>query len=252
MVFTALMYHSLSDGRHPDTLYPKYSTRLAVFKGHLRAMRDAGLHLTTLLALLAAHDAGGLLPQKTCVLTFDDGHRSSLDFADAMEAAGVRGTFFLTSRYCTERAEFLCAAHIRELAGRGFDFGTHGETHRPLRFLPVNEMRRELSDSKAWLEDVLGARVATMSLPAGMGGAAVERTAFDLGYRLIGNSREAVNRALAVPGGVNRFAVLAHHTAEDIVKIAAASPAYVWKRRLRAAALWLPKRMLQPYKRTRG
>ena len=63
------------------------------------------------------------------------------------------------------------------------------------------------------------------------------------GYRLIGTSREAANGLLGVPGTVNRFVVLAGHSARDVVKIAAASPAYVWMRRLRAAAIWLPKRL---------
>lgn len=245
------MYHSLSDGRHPDTLYPKYSTRLATFKEHLRGLVDAGFELCSFRELIESHDAAMPLPERTCALTFDDGHRSSLDIADAMKAAGVNGTFFLTSRYCRERTEFLKDDDIRALAAEGFDFGTHGITHRPLRLLPHEEMRHELADSKAWIEGVLGTPVKSMSLPAGQGGAAVTREAFALGYRLVGNSRESGNPKLNVPGEVNRFVILASHTAGDAVKIAGASPAHVWKRRLRAAAIWLPKRILQPYKRTR-
>ena len=79
----------------------------------------------------------------------------------------------------------------------------------------------------------------------------MSREAYSLGYRLVGNSREAANATLRVPGEVNRFVVLAHHTASDVLKIAAASPAYVWQRRLRAAALWLPKRILRSYAKTR-
>ena len=251
MGFTALMYHSLSDGCCPDTLYPKYATRLATFREHLRALADAGFALRSLRALLEAHDAAQPLPAKTCVLTFDDGHRSSLDLAGAMRDAGVSGTFFLTAGYCRERPEFLQDDDIRALAAAGFDFGTHGVTHRPLRFLPPEEMRRELADSKAWLEAVLGAPVPAMSLPAGQGGAAVNRAAFALGYRLVGNSHESANATLRVPGEVHRFVILAQHTARDVVKIAAASPAYICQRRLRAAALWLPKRILRPYARTR-
>jgi peptidoglycan/xylan/chitin deacetylase (PgdA/CDA1 family) len=168
-----------------------------------------------------------------------------------MAAHGVRGTFFLTANYCRERADFLRAEDIRALAAEGFDFGTHGVTHRPLKFLPPEELKRELSESKAWLEETLGAPVRTMSLPAGQGGSAVCAAAFRAGYRLVGTSREASNGSLTVPGTVNRFVVLAGHGARDVVQMAGASPAYVWKRRLRAAAIWLPKRLLRTAHRTR-
>src|SRR6187399_70804 len=155
MAFTALMYHSLSDGRQPDTLYPKYSTRLAAFKEHLRALLDAGFELCSFRELLELRGNGLPFPEKICALTFDDGHRSSLDFAEAMQAAGVLGTFFLTAGYCRDREEFLKDDEIRSLAAEGFDFGTHGLTHRPLSTLRAADMKAELADSKAWLEGVL-------------------------------------------------------------------------------------------------
>ncbi len=245
------MYHSLSDGRHPDALYPKYTTRLATFREHLAALVDSGYELGSFRELLESHEAGMPLPDKTCALTFDDGHRSSLEMAEAMLEHGVTGTFFLTSGYCRDKADFLKPDDIRALAAEGFDFGTHGATHRPLKFLPPGEVKRELSESKAWLEDILGARVRTMSLPAGQGGSAVCSEAFAQGYKLVGTSREAGNGAIKVPGTVNRCVVLSGHSASDVVKIAAASPLYLWKRRLRAMAIWLPKRLLRTAHRTR-
>src|SRR5688572_6247509 len=179
MSFTALMYHSLSDGRHPDALYPKYTTQLARFREHLRALKDAGFALLDFRALLA-----GPLPQKACVLTFDDGHKSSLDLAEALAAENVPGTFFLTSGYCCDRADFLKPNDLHVLAAAGFDFGAHGATHRPLADLPADEMKRELRESKAWCEDALGRPVETMSLPAGRGSHAVTHAAIAAGYHL--------------------------------------------------------------------
>jgi peptidoglycan/xylan/chitin deacetylase (PgdA/CDA1 family) len=245
------MYHSLSDGQHPDRYSPKYTTTLGQFREHLRALRDAAYRLCSTRDLLAAVDEGQAGLHHACVLTFDDGHRSSLDMAEAMLAAGVHGTFFLTKEYCEKRPDFLQAAEIKSLAAQGFDFGTHGTTHRPLRGLPPNELDAELKDSRSWLEDLLGRTVDTMSLPAGRGGPEVTAAALRNGYRLVANSRERNNARLVVPGELNRFVVLSHHTAGDVTRIASASPAYIWMRRLRAAAIWLPKKILQPYRRTR-
>ncbi len=251
MAFTALMYHSLSDGRHPDTQYPKYTTRRALFREHLAALTDAGYELGSFRELLESHDAAMPLPEKTCVLTFDDGHRSSLDLAEVMQDFGVTGTFFLTAGYCRERRDFLRREEIQALAAEGFDFGTHGVTHRPLNALPPAELKRELSESKSWLEDITGKAVKTMSLPAGQGSREVNAAAFANGYRLVGTSREAANGQLKVPGTVNRFVILAGHSPADVLKIASASPGYVWARRLRSMAIWLPKKILGTAHRTR-
>jgi peptidoglycan/xylan/chitin deacetylase (PgdA/CDA1 family) len=249
--FTALMYHSLSDGQHPDRYSPKYTTTLQRFREHLAALHEAGYRLCSAGDLVAAREAGQTALHHACVLTFDDGHRSSLDMAEAMAAAGARGTFFLTKEYCEKRDDFLKPEEIRHLAAQGFDFGTHGTTHRPLREMPQPELEAELKDSRHWLEDLLGKPVFMMSLPAGQGGPRVIETAFRAGYRLIGNSRERNNTQLVIPGQLNRFVVLSHHTAAEVTRIASASPAYMWKRRLRAAAIWLPKKILRPYRRTR-
>lgn len=248
MAFPCLMYHSLSDGRFPDRLYPKYTTTRALFAEHLQMLRGDGFTLGSFADL----ESNQPLPERFCALTFDDGHKSSLDLAEEMQRQNVGGTFFLTMNYCCQRDDFLHTDEIRALASAGFDFGTHGTTHRALSHLPPDEMRAELRDSKAWLEDVLGRQVTSMSLPAGQGSPAVLEAAFTLGYRLVGNSREDTNRALHPPSSVNRFVVLANYDAKQIRQLALGSRTYIWKRRLRAAAIWLPKRLLRTFDVTRS
>jgi len=248
MAFACLMYHSLSDGRFPDRLYPKYTTTRAHFAEHLRMLRDEGFTLGSFADLARMSS----LPEKFCVLTFDDGHKSSLDLAEEMQRHEAPGTFFLTMNYCREREDFLNANDIRSMARAGFNFGTHGVTHRALAHLPEDEMRSELAESKRWLEDVLGGAVTSMSLPAGQGSRAVLDAAFALGYQLVGNSREDTNGELRVPSAVNRFVVLANYNAAQVRRLALGSRAYVWKRRLRAALLLLPKRVLRTFDVTRG
>jgi peptidoglycan/xylan/chitin deacetylase (PgdA/CDA1 family) len=251
MAFACLMYHSLADGRFPDTLYPKYTTTRAAFAEHLCALKDSGYRITTFCDILNL-SVTGTWAGNLCVLSFDDGHKSSLDLAELMNAAGVRGTFFLTMNYCRDRADFLKPLEIRELAAAGFDFGTHGASHRALSRMPEAEMRAELGDSKRWLEDVLGRPVQTMSLPAGQGNAAVRQAAFELGYQLVGNSVERLNEVCRPPMEVNRFVVLRAHSGNLVRKIAAGSPAYIWRRKMRAALLALPKRLLRTYDATRA
>lgn len=251
MAFACLMYHSLSDGRFPDRQYPKYTTTQALFAEHLRSLLERGFQLATFADLLRQLQSNASAPGTQCVLSFDDGHKSAHDLADLMVGAGVRGTFFLTMNYCRQREDFLKPAAIRQLANRGFDFGTHGVSHRALSRMPHDEMRAELRDSKAWLEDILGQPVKSMSLPAGRGSRAVSQTAYELGYQLIGNSVERLNRIHAMPTPVNRFVVLASYQAGLILRIAQGSRVFIWSRWLRSVLLAGPKRLMRTYDLTR-
>ena len=250
--FACLMYHSLADGRFPDSAYPKYTTTRAAFAEHLRLLLHEGFHLAGFNDLLRRLAQGRGIPQKYCLLTIDDGHKSSLELAEIMLQAGVRATFFMTMNYCRERADFLKPDEIRALAREGFDFGTHGVTHRGLSRMPAAAMRAELQDSKVWLEDVLNDRVRGMSLPAGDGSAEVRNAAFDAGYSLVGNSVERMNCFRRLPAEINRFVVLSGYSGRLVRRIAGGSPAYGWRRRARSALLALPRRLLRTYDRTRN
>jgi peptidoglycan/xylan/chitin deacetylase (PgdA/CDA1 family) len=252
MAFACLMYHSLSDGRYPDRLYPKYTTTQAHFAEHLRMLRGEGFTFGSFADLEQRLASGNALPDRYCVLTFDDGHKSSLDLAEEMKRQETSATFFLTANYCRERDDFLKPDEIRGMAGEGFDFGAHGVTHRALGHLPLDAMRDELRESKAWVEEVLGKPITSMSLPAGQSSPAVLEAAFALGYRLVGNSREDTNSALHLPSAVNRFVVLASYEAAQVRQLAVGSPAYIWKRRLRSALIYLPKRILRTFDVTRS
>ena len=202
MAFAYLTYHSLADGRFPDAQYPTYATTRDQFAAHLPGLIEAGFQIGTFADSLQSGEGKSPLPDNLCVLTFADGHTSSLELAELMSIANVRGTFFLTINYCRDREDFLKPPAMRELAAAGFDFGTHGVTHRALSGMSDVEMRAELCDSKRWLEDALGRPVRTMSLPAGQGSESVRAAAFELGCRLVGTSVEKMNTAFPPPRSI--------------------------------------------------
>ena len=251
MAFVCLMYHSLSDGRFPDSSYLKYTTTRRTFSEHFRHLKEHGYAIISVSRLLEQLASGRQPDEKTCVFTFDDGHKSSIEMAEILANSGAGGTFYLTKSYCEEREDFLKENEIRSLAQQGFDFGTHGVTHRSLAHMPREEMQDEVRQSKEWLENVLGKPVRSMSLPAGQGDSEVYRTAYALGYSVVGNSREATNTLDSLPAAMNRFVILSHHDATAAGKIASGSLTYIWGRRVRSALLYVPKRILQPYNKTR-
>jgi peptidoglycan/xylan/chitin deacetylase (PgdA/CDA1 family) len=122
-------------------------------------------------------------------LTFDDGGVSYYTLvAGRLEEAGLRGYCFVTSGFIGARG-FLSIEQIRDLDSRGHIIGTHSVSHPP-RFsaLAPAEMRREWSESRCAIEDVVGHAISAASVPGGYFSRAVAETAAESGIHLLFNS----------------------------------------------------------------
>jgi peptidoglycan/xylan/chitin deacetylase (PgdA/CDA1 family) len=74
-------------------------------------------------------------------LTFDDGpDEMTPKYLDALDALGVRATFFLVGEYAAERRDT-----VLEYIRRGHEVAGHGWTHRPLPTLRAAELIDELA-----------------------------------------------------------------------------------------------------------
>lgn len=186
------------------------------------------------------------LPARYAILTLDDGHESAMRAADMLEEHGCKATFFLTRDRSRERPGFIRDAQIRELRRRAFSLGTHGTTHRKLTFLPEKECVKELRESKEWLEFVLGEEVGYMAAPGGFINSRIAELSFQLGYVLLGTCDEWLNspKTLTLPGMVSRVNVRQHFSPSNFRRIIEGSPTFYLWRRVRAAALWIPKQLL--------
>jgi peptidoglycan/xylan/chitin deacetylase (PgdA/CDA1 family) len=61
----------------------------------------------------------------------------------------------------------MSAAQIREWAGRGIEFGSHGRTHRSLVSCSAEELEDELRGSRSKLESLIGCPVNAFAYPSG-------------------------------------------------------------------------------------
>ncbi len=238
--FAALMYHNLAP--RPEHEYAVTPDR---FREQLRWLGDQGFVAEGLPELHDRLASKQALPRRYAVLTFDDGHKSNLLAAEIVREAGFQATFFLTRDACRNRAEFLDEAEIRELS-RLCSVGSHGVTHQSLLKLAPRRVLAELSDSKAWLEDLLAQPVPWFSAPGGDIDAAVVRQALDCGYSLVGNSREWLNRHSAVAGSrtVNRIMIFRAYDLRQFGRIVRLELPFLVRRRLRSGLVALAKRAL--------
>ncbi len=116
---------------------------------------------------------------------------------DSLRAAGVRGTYFLTSELA-RRHERLTRA-----IAENDEIGTHSENHRLLGGEPADVQRRRLALTQVHLRDLLGAPVAGLRPPEEQFDEATLAAWIEAGGRYVfgaNNSRAAAPELLEVDG----------------------------------------------------
>jgi peptidoglycan/xylan/chitin deacetylase (PgdA/CDA1 family) len=191
--------------------------------------------------------SNGQLPVKYVTITVDDGHESSMRAADIFEQHGSKATFFLTRDRSRNRLGFIRNQEIRELRSRGFSLGTHGTTHRKLTFLSLQACADELTESKQWLEDVLGEEVRYMAAPGGFINERVFQLASEFNYVLSGTCRERMNspETMSLPTRVNRVNVRRHFSLQTFGRAVEGDASFYAWRQLRSAVLAVPKQFMR-------
>lgn len=182
-----LLYHSVDDD--PRTDVRRWSVSRQQFREHMAVLRNGGWTTRTVAAVQETFRRGDAVPERTVVVTFDDGFEDVLTAAlPAME--GMCGTVYVTSGYLRDRMDARVAPpgrmlHSRDLwylAEAGFEVGVHGHRH-----VPLDEVRRtaancDISVSKALVEDALGAAATSFAYPYGYHDAAVQRLVRERGF----------------------------------------------------------------------
>ena len=160
---TVLMYHAIVDGEM-EGADSHYSVPPATFARQLQLIRSHGRRICSVHQLLYEGLPASSEPWPVC-LTFDDGHLTNAPAAEAIAREEGRAEFFVNPSM-VGKPGFLDWPALREMAAMGMAIQSHGMNHRYLDQLSPAEVRAELADSKAAIEDAIGSPV-TVYAPAG-------------------------------------------------------------------------------------
>lgn len=150
--------------------------------------------------------------QKTVAITFDDGFRDFYDNAfPCLLKRDMNATVFIVTGATNHSSQWdvyptqpaLTSNQIREISAEGFEIGSHSVTHADLTRLPFSYLEKELLESKAFLQDLLGKEVESISFPFGRWNDRVWKIAQDCGYKYASvyqGHRRAHNGMLPVTG----------------------------------------------------
>ena len=168
-----LTFHSIDDSRSVISFSPE------LFRRSMEKLRRNGyraLRLTDAAELIRQHKP---FPDKSFVVTFDDGYRSVYDEAfPVLNKYSMTATVFLTVGDPHKSGpddrlaplggrEMLGWGEIKVMRDAGIDFGAHTLTHPDLTALGTAEIEREVCGSKEVIEGILGSRVSSFAYPYG-------------------------------------------------------------------------------------
>ncbi|MGB7337298.1 MAG: polysaccharide deacetylase family protein [Phototrophicaceae bacterium] len=119
----------------------------------------------------------------TVSTSWDDGDVLDLRIADILNRYELKGTFYVARDFLDTR---MSIQDIRDLA-QLHEIGAHTLTHPVLTAISLADAKREIEDSKKWLEDVLGQAVDSFCYPKGAHNAQLAGLVKAAGYRMARN-----------------------------------------------------------------
>ena len=177
-----LMYHYIRvNPVASDTLGYNLSVTPADFAAQMAFLAERGYRTVSIAELLA--EIGKPSHDKVIALTFDDGYLDAYTAAlPVLRERQMRATFYVVSGF-VGRGGYLNADQVREMSAAGMVIGSHTVSHPDLRHLDALSLGRQLVDSRASLEQMVGQPVDDFCYPSGRYNPTVRDAAAAAGYR---------------------------------------------------------------------
>lgn len=203
--FRVLLYHAVGSRLNQDTYGISIEPKL--FERHMQILASTEQVETRSFDRVEPNDS-----RLQVAVTFDDGYKDNLyKAAPILIKYNIPFTVFVTSSFIKSGSqEYLTPEELRELSELpGVTIGSHGATHVSLAGCDDALLKRELSESRSYIEDVTGLEVTSIAYPHGSASLRVRDAAARTGYTLGGCSRFDINRRGRDPLLINRCEIWA-------------------------------------------
>jgi peptidoglycan/xylan/chitin deacetylase (PgdA/CDA1 family) len=254
--FLVLLYHDVHAGREFDygpigRSATMYHVAEAAFLRHLYLIEQSGRALLRLGALRERFtEPAAVAAAPGVLLCFDDGWQGAVERAAPILAERDLPACFFVTTQLIGRPGFATSRALAGLPPALFTVGSHGVTHRMLSSLRPAEIRHELTESKATLEDLLGRPVTALSVPGGAVDGRVVALAQEAGYTEVFTSAIGLNPTKLGRWNIARIGV---RRSTDDATLRRWLAFRLGRERLRADFLAVPKRLfgMRAYSRLR-
>lgn len=124
--------------------------------------------------IISAMEGKSKIPEYPVWVTFDDGYKDNYTYAyPVFKRYRIPATFFITTGFINKQVLpyeddlFMNWEEIQEMSNHGFAIGAHTVNHNILSTLSVQEIEKEISESKYEIETKLGKEVFSFAYPRG-------------------------------------------------------------------------------------
>ena len=147
-----IFYHDI----HSDIKNTNMSTPFDLFVKHISILREEGYEIVDTITK----------PEKQVQITFDDGFKGIYSHIDFFIENGFFPTIFI-SPSLIGKDRYLDWNEIREMHSLGFIFQSHSLSHYNLASYSIDDLKKELCESKAQIEIKLGFKITEICFPQG-------------------------------------------------------------------------------------
>lgn len=177
-IIRCFAYHRFGNGTYPST-----NISLERFETHLKFLEANDYEVLTLGEALDRSTSQKDLPEKTAVLTMDDGYSSIMSGAlPLLQEYGYRASIFVCTEYVGAKNN-LSWEELETLQEEGFEIGNHSHSHAHFVELPKDSFRKDLERSEARFKEHLGKKPELYAYPYGEYEPSLKRVLKKKGYQ---------------------------------------------------------------------
>ena len=207
-----LTYHRFAESCSSPLCMPTET-----FELQMRYLKENGYHVITAEDLVAFLEYRRGIPQKSVLITMDDGYRSVYKIAyPILNKYGFKATLFIYTSFVGVSKMAITWAQLKEMQTNGFTIGSHTIYHSDLTSPKAGEseqeqiarLREELNGSKKIIDRKLGQDTYFLAYPFGYYDQRSIQMAKEAGYKLAMSVKRGGNPFFANPLTLRRDQIL--------------------------------------------
>ena len=172
--FPILEYHQVTDEVF-DPDFEVYNVPPEEFAAQLDYLQAEGYTTITLQDFMRVVHGKGELPAKPIVLTFDDGYADNYKtMLPILEAHSMTAVVYAITNELGKK-NYMTLDELKDMQRRGIEIGSHTADHLPLTSLDATTLRRQIHDSKIFLEWSGLQTIYSLSYPNGAFNSEIEK-----------------------------------------------------------------------------
>ncbi|KZL89993.1 polysaccharide deacetylase family protein [Clostridium magnum] len=176
-----LMYHSIDYEKGNELRVPK-----GAFREQMSYLKQNGYTTLTLDELYDFFINNKPVPNKSIVITFDDGYKDNFENAyPVLKEFGFNATIFIITSTVDANKNYLTSPQIKELEENGIDIESHTVKHEQLDKLTYAEQLTTLKNSREYIEKLLGKQKKYTAYPFGKWNDDTIKAVKEAGYSMV-------------------------------------------------------------------